>query len=344
MVTIYDIALRSGYSPATVSKALNDYSDVGAKTKVKIHKIAKELGYTPNYNAKALITKKSWLIGVLYSEDQGRGLEHPLFGGIVDGFKHRVEEEGYEIIFITRKLGGKPMSYLEHCRYRGVDAVFLTVVDSEDPEVMELINSDIFCVSSDYVHPNLYSVISDNRQGARDAMNYLLGLGHRKIAHITGPLRHIGSTERLEVYKQCLQETGLTCYAEYVVSGENYDNRSGYLCMQQILENCRESGRELPTAVFAVCDTMAIGAVLAAREQGYSVPLDLSVIGFDDYDIAEYFNPPLTTVKQYKRQLGAKAAEILLTLIRGESYPERDTRLPMKLKVRSSCIPCSEKK
>lgn len=332
LVTIYDIAQTTGYSPATVSKALNNYTDIGMKTKEKIIKTAKEMGYTPNYNAQALITKKSWMIGVLYSEDQGKGLEHPLFGGVVDGFKRRVEEDGYEIIFITRKLGGKPMSYLEHCKYRGVDAVFMTVVDQDDQDVIDLINSDIHCVSSDFVHPDLTSVISDNKQGARDAMKFLISQGHRRIAHISGPLKHIASIERFAVYKQILEEEGIEYDPNLVASGITYDNKSGYGCMQEILGKCGEA----PTAVFAACDTMAFGAILASREAGYSVPDEISFLGFDDYETSAYFDPPLTTVKQYKRQLGITAAEVLLAKLKGESIVEKDVRVPMDLKVRLS--------
>lgn len=332
MVTIYDIAHTTGYSPATVSKALNNYSDIGEKTKEIILKAAKDMGYTPNYNAKALITKKSWMIGVLYNEDLGVGLEHPLFGGVVDGFKRRVEEDGYEIIFITKNLGGKPMSYLEHCKYRGVDAVFMTVIAQEDPDVIEVINSGIHCVSSDFVHQNLTSVISDNKQGARDAMKYLINLGHRKIAHISGPLKHISSSDRFEVYKQVLKDEGIEFDPLLVANGEKYDNESGYSCMKKILEACSE----IPTAVFATCDTMAYGAILAAREKGYAVPEQISFLGFDDYETSAYFNPPLTTVKQYKRQIGITAAEVLLSKLRGEASAAKDIRIPMELKIRAS--------
>lgn len=334
MVTIYDIAQKAGYSPATVSKALNNYSDIGAKTKETILKISKEMGYTPNYNAKALITKKSWMIGVLYSEDQGMGLEHPLFGGVVEGFKGRVEEDGYEIIFISRKLGGRPMSYLEHCRHRGVDGVFLTVVDQGDPDVIELINSGIICVSSDFVHPNLSSVISDNKLGALDGMNYLLSLGHKRIAHIAGPISHIAAAERYEVYKSSLEAAGIDFDPKLVVIEKKYDNKSGYNGMKELLAN----NEEIPSAVFAACDSMAYGAILAAREEGYLVPEDISFLGFDDYETAAYFNPPLTTIKQYKRELGKTAAEVLLSKIKGDAVDVKDIRVKVDLKIRSSCV------
>jgi DNA-binding LacI/PurR family transcriptional regulator len=335
LVTIYDIAQRAGCSPATVSKALNNQSDIAEKTKENIRQIAKEMDYTPNYNAKALITKKSWMIGVLYSEDQGMGLEHPLFGGVVEGFKRRIEEEGYEIIFIAHKLGVHPMSYLEHCRRRGVDAVFLTVVNKDDPEIIEIIKSDIICVSSDYVTTGLTSVISDNVQGTRLAMDYLFNLGHRRIGYIGGPLEHIASFERHNIYKTSLAEKGIEYQPGLVSTGVTYDNRSGYTCMKEILK----SSAETPTAVFAACDSMAFGAILAAREEGYRVPEDISFIGFDDHESSVCFNPPLTTIRQFRRKMGEASAEVLLSMIKDGIKENRDQRIPVELIIRDSCIP-----
>jgi LacI family transcriptional regulator len=339
MITIYDIAKKTGYSPATVSKALNNYSDIGAKTKLYILKSAKEMGYTPNYNAKALITKKSWIIGVLYSDVQAMGLEHPLFGGIIEGFKNRVEEEGYEIMFISRKLGGRPMSYLEHCRHRGVDGVFLTVVEEDDEDVIELINSGLKCVSADFVNPNLASVISDNQKGAQEGMNYILSLGHRRIAHLGGPISHIAARERLEAYKSALKEAEIAYDPSLVVMGKRYDNISGYLSMQELLSK----NKEIPTAIFAACDSIAYGAILAAREDGFRVPEDISFVGFDDYDTSAYFNPSLTTIKQFKRELGKTAADTLLSIIKGEEILSKDIRVKVELKIRASCVPVNLK-
>lgn len=334
MITIYDIAERTGYSPATVSKALNNYSDIGAKAKEIILQTVKELGYTPNYNAKALITKKSWMIGVLYSEDQDMGLEHPFFGGVVEGFKRRIEEDGYEILFITRNLGGRSMSYLEHCRHRSVDAVFLTVVDQRDPEVVELIKSGIVCVSSDFIDPAVSSVISDNTQGTLDGMNYLFSLGHKKIGHICGPEWHIASDERLAAYKKALEGAGIEYDPNLVSRGPKYDNKTGYNCMKEILGK----NKEIPTAIFAGSDSMAYGAILATKEAGYLVPEDISFLGFDDHETAAYFNPPLTTIRQHRRKLGITAAEVLLAKIKGEEVDNRDIRVNVDLKIRASCV------
>lgn len=125
MVTIYDIAEMAGYSPATVSKAFNNYKGVNIKTYEKIMEIAKTLDYTPNNNARALVTKKTWLLGVLFSEDVGTGIAHPHFGEILQSFQMRAGQQGYDVVFINKRLETtKP--YLEHCLYRGVDGVLFS--------------------------------------------------------------------------------------------------------------------------------------------------------------------------------------------------------------------------
>lgn len=334
MVTIYDIAKITGYSPATVSKALNGYSDIGDKTKNLILNTAKEMGYIANYSAKALITKKSWMIGVLYSEIQGMGLEHPLFGGILEGFRTRVEEEGYEMLFISRNLGGREMSYLEHCKHRGVDGVFISLVDQSDPDLAELIASGIPCVSTDFIYPDLPSVISNNEQGAFEGMQHLLKLGHKRIAHIAGPEGFNASEDRLKAYREILEANGIKFNKSMVAACNQFDYISGYKAMKELLSRDIEK----PTAVFAACDTIAYGAIMAAREKGYRIPEDISFLGFDDIDSSAFSNPPLTTLRQDRKALGRTAAETLLTILRGEELSIKDIKVPVELKIRASCI------
>ena len=188
MTTIYDIAKATGFSPPTVSKALNNQSDIGKATKAKIVQTARELGYIPNPNAKVLVTKKSWMIGIIYEEDDlGIGLVHPLFAGIMNAFKTKMESEGYELLFIARNLGRRKMSLLDHCRYRRVDAVLVLNCNAQSSEVHEIIRSGIPCVSSNIVFPDTCTVTSINIEPSIQAVEYLYELGHRAIAHIAGP-------------------------------------------------------------------------------------------------------------------------------------------------------------
>ena len=151
MVSIKELAQRCGVSVATVSKALNDKSDIGEETKKRIREIADEMGYFPNASARTLRSKRSYSIGVLFGGDRGTALTDEFFPKVLNAFKLAVEKRGYEIIFINKEVGSHTMTYLEHCRYRGVDGVVLAYTYYRDPEVIELIKSELPVVTVDRI-------------------------------------------------------------------------------------------------------------------------------------------------------------------------------------------------
>ena len=162
MVSLKDIAQRCGVSTATVSKALHDQKDIGAETKNRIKKIAKEMGYLPNAAARVLKTKESNNIGVLYFDEAAMGLTHEYFAGVLNGIKAQAEMLGYDITFINTSPVGKKLSYLEHCKYRNFDGVVIVCARFQDNEVQELMSSDIPVVTIDYVHYSCSAVCSNN--------------------------------------------------------------------------------------------------------------------------------------------------------------------------------------
>lgn len=331
MVTIYDIAKKSGFSPTTVSKALNDYPDISAATKMKIRKIARELGYTPNSSARALATSKSWLIGILYNEDLGLGIRHPHFSEIIEKFRERIEEAGYELIFIGKRIGERHNSVYEHCLYRGVDGVF--IVNAPDVDGLEdLMNSSIPCVASEPVSDKIISVQSDNVEGSRKAVDYLFSLGHRRVAHIAGPLSSAASQERNEGYRLSVSAHGADYGDSMVEVADQFNFKSGYEAMQRLLDR-----PEPPTALFCSSDLLAFGAIAAARERGLYVPEDISIIGFDDIEMAAYVVPSLTTVRQDRAEIGQTCAELLIRMLDGVSQSPGTLRIPTRLIIRNSC-------
>ncbi|MCX7773187.1 MAG: LacI family transcriptional regulator [Clostridia bacterium] len=332
MVTIYDIAKKSGYSPTTISKALNDYPDISTATKAKIRAMAREMGYTPNSSARALATSKSWLIGVLYNEDLGLGIRHPHFSEIIESFKKQVEESGYELIFIGSKIGTQHTSCSQHCRYRGVDAVFIANGLYEEAALEELIDSGIPCIASELVSSKIINVLSDNVNGAKKAVDYLISLGHTNIAHIAAPTTSTAGEERVLGYKLSLEAHGMEFRQELMPNADLYNFKSGYEAMKKLL-----SLKTPPTAVFAAFDTIACGAISAAREAGLSIPQDLSVIGFDDIEIASHIVPGLTTIRQDRSTIGVTCAEMVLRLLNNETMRPTIIRVPTKLVIRNSC-------
>jgi LacI family transcriptional regulator len=334
MVTIYDIAKLTGFSPPTVSKALNDHGDIGAATKAKIMAVAQQLGYIPNSNAKNLITKKSWLIGIVYEEDDlGIGLVHPLFAEIMNAFKTRMEAEGYELMFIARNLGRKKMSLLDHCRYRSVDGVLILNCNANSREVGEIIASDVPCVSSNIVFPAVPTVTSENYHSSIRAVQYLHGLGHTRIAHIAGPVVPFAAAaeERLEGYKAGLADRGLPPAAELIVEASHWNPAAGCQAMLDLWARGVH-----PTALYCSGDILTFGVLNACRTLGVSVPEDLSILSFDDSEGAVYSHPPLSTFRQDRQTIGKTAAKLMLDLLQGREVSRR-TLIPVELIERESC-------
>lgn len=332
MPTIYDVALKSGYSPTTVSKAFNNYPDISEKTKREILKVAKEMGYLPNSHARALLTKKSWMIGVLYDESSGLGIKHPFFNAVIESFKKTIEDKGYDLMFISKDIGGNEFSYLKHCQFRSIDGVIIVYSDYHNQEVHELINSDIPCILIDMESENASTVCSDNVQGGLQAVEYLYSLGHRKIAHISGGDDTFSGPKRKEGYKQGLQQFDLPIKAEWIVNGGYFTYDGGYEAMKRLLQL-----EEKPTAVFVAGDYMAIGAMEAIKDHGLKVPEDISIIGFDDIELAQFVTPRLTTVKQNTNEIGKKAAELLVEAIDHKKKLNQMTMVPTEIVVRDSC-------
>lgn len=334
MITIYDIARQTGYSPTTVSKVFNGYTDVSQKTRRIILDTAAELGYVPNANARSLTTKRSWTIGMLFVEPRGSGIRHPYFGGVIDGFKQVATSKGYDLMFISKDIGGRQSGYLEHCKIRGVDGIIVILPDHSDPYFHELMDSSIPMVMLDQHSPSHSTVSSDNIKGGITAVEYLYSLGHRRIAHISGGLSTFAGEKRHQGYQMALNKLGIAVRPEYVAEGPfDYSMESGYEAMKQLL-----ALEELPTAVFAAGDNLAVGAIQAIRERGLRVPEDISIMGFDDIEMAQFLTPALTTIRQDTRLLGSRAAELLIGSIEGEHEVQCEI-LPTELIIRDTCQP-----
>lgn len=335
MVTIYDIAKIAGYSPATVSKAFNNYSGVNIKTYEKIMKIAAELEYTPNHNARALVTKKTWLLGVLFSEDVGTGIAHPHFGEILQSFQIRAGQQGYDVVFINKRLGNNEASYLEHCLYRGVDGVLLAAGAGYTQEIESVLSSNIKCVSVEMVYPKNYTIICDNRMGTMQALEYLYFLGHRKIAHIACPLWSLAGYERYAAYKEFLEVKGLEKNPKYFVEVEDFMPEAGAKAATKLLQQSLE---DLPTAVYIAYDDGACSAMTMFEKQGFRIPEDLSIVGFDNLKVTGFTSPALTTIEQDRESIGQMACDTLIKLIEDNTIGRPcEIRIPTKLIVRNSC-------
>ncbi|ADL08468.1 LacI family DNA-binding transcriptional regulator [Thermosediminibacter oceani] len=331
MPTIKDIALLAGVSVTTVSRALNGYSDVSEATRQKIKKIAEELNYTPNSIARGLVMKKTNTVGLVVSEIIKPGVYHPFFLEVLSGIKAALHKSGYDIILFTvdPESQGKT-SYERLCKERKVDGTIVQGLKLSDPYIEQIKSTDIPTVLIDIpiLTERVGYVSSDNVKGAFDAVNYLVQIGHSEIGFINGHKDAAVSIERLEGYRKALEHHGIPYDERYVAYGD-YTQQSGAEAFKELL-------REIPqiTAVFCASDLMAVGALKAAGEMGKKVPGEISIVGFDDIELATIITPNLTTIRQEKYRIGYKAAELLLSIIRGEK--PRHVVVPHRLVVRQS--------
>ena len=332
MITIYDLAKQTGFSAPTISKALNGNGKLSEETRQIILDAAKKAGYTANMAAKALSTKHSRLIGVILEDvAMRRGFEHPLFGGLLNKFRHEIEMAGYDLLFLSKHFNDG-MSYIDHCRYRDVEGILIVNPIDNDPEMNTLGSCGIPCVSTNEFIPGVCTVVSDNENAGRAAAQVLHEHGHVKVGFLGAPFRE-NSPAALERYK------GFK--AEYDSYGSTFDescleicdawwDQAGYEGMRKLYERCPDI-----TAVFVVCDALAFGAMKYLLEIGKSIPDDISMIGFDDDTTVLKAAPQLSTFRQDRDKIAQLASEILLQGIAGIPGPEV-TRVPAEFINRGS--------
>ena len=307
MVSMKDIARACGVSVATVSKALNGQPDIGEETRTRVCEAAQKMGYMTNSAARALKTNRTYHIGVLFVDERQSGLAHEYFSTMLESFKAEAEAHGYDITFINHNVGGKPTSYLQHCRYRGVDGVVIACVDFTDPRVRELAESDLPLVTVDHVFNNRLAVVSDNVQGMETLVRYAYGKGHRKIAFLHGEKPSVTQNRLVGFFRAC-EELGLEIPEEYVRESAFHNPDR---CAQDTLALMNLPER--PTCILFPDDYSYVGGMNALRQMGIRVPEDVSVMGYDGIHLARVIG--LTTYWQDNREIGRIAAERLISLI-----------------------------
>ena len=328
MVSMKDISKVCGVSVATVSKALNDHSDIGEETKHYIRKMAKEMGYFPNSSARTLKTKRSNNLGLLFVEKSQSGLTHDYFISVLDSIKDTAEARGYDITFISGSEQRKDkMTYLEHSRYRGIDGAVIACVDFDSQEVRELAASEIPVVTIDHVLNNKMAIVSDNVLGMKELFNYIYEQGHRKIAYIHGGDESAVTRTRLACFYKEAEERGLVIPEEYIKMA---DYRNTELTAQMTYELLDLP--EPPTCILYPDDFAALGGFNAIRARGLRIPEDISIAGYDGIKLMQCIEPKLTTIKQDTKKIGQYAIEKLLALIeKPRTTLIEQVRVPVRL-------------
>lgn len=330
--TINDIARLSGVSKKTVSRVINRSPLVHEETREKVEALMREHGYVPDPMARGLAFRKSFLIGMVYDNPNAQYIVHMLDGAL-DGLRG----SGYELV--VHPCDSKNPDYIEGVRQFAVQqrlhGVILPSRVSEDQALIDMLRE----IDCRYVRlaaiklDDAQSMITTNdREGAVEVAKYLESLGHRHIGLITGPNRYLSARERGGGFLETLAKRGVKVAGKYVVEG-GYTFESGVSCAEQLL-----ALKPRPTAIFALNDEMATGVYKAAYRLGLRIPDDLSVVGFDDSPLASRVWPSLSTVRLPIRDMGLRAAAMLL---QAPAVPATAVAFTPYLVTRESCQPPS---
>jgi len=313
----------------TVSRALAGKPDVSPQTRAKVLAVAERLGYRPNKLARGLRSNKTFTLGVIVTD-----IAHPFFAELVKGVEEAARKSGYSIILEdTGEDAEKEARAIQVMLSERVDGLLLTPVQSAREALEEVLGRGFPVVLMGRYFPDLEVpfVVTDDVQGAIMAVEHLIELGHRDIAHVAGPSHISSAQDRLSGYKKALRKHGIRVREELILTGA-VTLRDGYEAGKEILRL-----KPLPTAVFAYSDLVAIGLMRSLIEGGLRIPEDISIVGYDDIEFSAYTKVPLTTVRIPKRDLGRKAVRLLLEMVGTPAPTKRDAKkLPVELVVRGS--------
>jgi DNA-binding LacI/PurR family transcriptional regulator len=332
-LTIYEIAKLAGVSHSTVSRVLNNHPNVKPVVRERVQQIMDQHKFVPHMAARTLATNRTRTICLFIPHSAEAVFNSAFFSVTFQGITETCAEKGYFVVMTAVPRTMDQNFMLSALRGQKFDGIILTGNDIDDPFLPVLIKEDLPLVRVG-THPYLDQlswVDGTNREGTYAAVTHLIGLGHQRIATITGPLQDGGALGRRDGYKQALLESGIAVNSEYIREGD-WSQESGY---RQMLDLLVCSPR--PTAVFAASDMMAMGAMYALNEQGLSVPSDMAMVGFDNLPQAAFTNPPLTTVDSPRYQIGAAAAELLIAHIEQKEHKAQHIVFPTPLVVRRSC-------
>ncbi|MBC7318277.1 LacI family DNA-binding transcriptional regulator [Candidatus Bipolaricaulota bacterium] len=333
MATIRDVARKAGVSVATVSHVINGTRKVAPETAARVRLAIEELGYHPNASAQALRTRATHTIGIVVSD-----ISNPFFAALVRGAEDCARQHGYNVIICnTSEDLNNERTYLNLLSKRRVDGLLLAPTGKNNELITHLMDRGMFIVFIDRTPPNrqVPAVLSRNEEGAYQAASHLIMHGHKRIGIILG-LPDVSTTwERLNGYRRALAEHGIEFDEQLLSYGFSSILEGQKACLSLL------SQPNPPTAIFATNNLMTIGVIKALHQLGLRCPEDVSIVGFDDFEWAEVFNPPLTTVAQNPYEIGQRAADLLVELIAGKGEPKQ-VRVPVELKVRASVAPPCE--
>lgn len=327
-ITLKDVAEMAGVNPSTVSRVINN-SGVAVKeeTRQRILDAVKKLNYKPNAVARSLRTRSTQLLGMIIPD-----ITNPFFPICYKGAETAASEKGFSIILCnTDDQQEKEEMYIQSLRDRQVDGLILATAQVDRAlDQMSLEGYPYVFVNRRSRQTTGHYVVSDNLKGARLATDHLINLGHKNLAHISGPLYTDVGLARLEGFRLAVREHGLPFSLDCVVESE-FNEEAGYWATVELLKKKRKV-----TAIFAANDSIAVGVMTAVGEFGLKIPEDISLVGFNDIPIVSKLRPPLTSVHLPLFNMGYLAAEMLIKMINSEPLEQDGIVLEPELVVRES--------
>ena len=329
--TISDVAKLAGVSTTTVSHFLNGTRYISDDLRERVEKAILSLGYRPNSMARGLRRGESKTIGLIVPDNS-----NPFFAEILRTIENIGYTKGYSVILCNSDSDvEKEIAYTDLLYTKQVDGIIFITTNNSVEHLQQMVDSGIPIVVVDRDIPlnDTDVILVDNLQGGYEATNYLIRLGHRRIACIAGPSKLTPSADRVNGYQKALAEAGIPVDPDYIMNGD-FQYLGGDAAMTELLARPVK-----PTAIFACNDLMALGAMRALRDAGYSIPDQMSVIGFDDITLTSMVSPSLSTVAQPIEDIARLSLDLLISRILHKSEPAHAQKiiLTTQLVIRDSC-------
>ena len=309
MVTLKDIARECKVSFSTVSKALKGSPEISIETTDFIKKKAQEMGYHPNIAARSLRTNRTYDIGVIFEDKTGAGFQHQYFATIISGIQKVAFKKGYEMTFV----GGdstKNYDYYSHALARNYDGLAILSCDFTSSGITGLVKSEIPTVTLDYFYDlDHAAVMSDYTAGINELLEYVISMGHKKIAMIHGEKTWV-TDERIQAFNKVCKAHGIDVPAEYFAEGLYHDPVTSSAATEVFL-----SLPEPPTCIFYPDDYATLGGIRELTSRGLTPGKDISIVGYDGIALTSMMIPPLTTYEQNGETIGRVMAEALINKI-----------------------------
>lgn len=334
-----EVARLAGVSRSTVSRVINNYSNVPQKTREKVMKAIKELNYFPNVSAQMLAGKKSRTIGLFMVSSGEIAVDVLTNMMIVSVIENASDLNYYVLTYIIRDVSDEAAinNVREIFYQRRIDGGIFIGTKQDEPFVDELIAEGFIVGIFDQEHtgtpaPNRIVANFNNESGMKQAIAYLLGLGHRQIGLINGDRSRLSGMAKYEGFHGAMRQHGLEIQPDWIIDGD-FTEEAGYNAIKELLQRAEQ----IPTAIIAANDSVAFGAVRALREHGMKVPEHMSIIGFDDHVLSEKHSPPLTTVRVDFKHLFKELMQAVIEQIEQQSDSIKEVRYDCTLIIRDSC-------